>query len=752
MKRGKQCFAALLWRGQRIIRRDAMKRKKQCFTALPWKERREIRREAMKRGKQCFTALPWKERWEIRRDAMKKGKQCFRRVLCAATGIFLLAGILSKADGLVSEAGGMQQTCVEPEICMPEGTLRLGIDTVHRYRDMDTSYSQGYIPRVESGIVHLVVPFVSSGELQGGRLSVELDLGKNAPFVYANYRREVPKESYTFAETEGNTEAYVFSCDIALGDAPAGGSYPVTVRAVGYSEGGQRARLMSRIYITVEGGNGTAPPDLNNPGGGTAPPDNSGNGTTPPDNPGNGTMSPDNSGNGTTPPDNPGNGMVPPDNSGNGTVPPDNSGDGTAPPDNSGNGTASPSDPGGSLTPPDDPSVLDPEGPSQDPPGTDEPSTEVRDPVTVEPQTEPASESESESEFETDSAQNPGGDESESESECETDSMQNSEGDTGGVYYGGGGGYSGGAAEPAETVHRQPRLIPVSDSLSDTPLSAGEEYEFTAKFQNANDSESVYNLLVTVKSEREDIRLGNGSFYFGKVRPQETIALPNVISVGKTAAAGSATLTFDLAYEDARGTAYTGTSEIRLEIIQPLQVLLDGFRLAPQVYSTETVEGTFSIRNLGNAEVYNVQVSLDAPGLFAVGDAFVGNLEPGTSGEGTLQIYVGNRTMTSLSDPGDPGADDAYGRTSGTVTMTCEDAYGEKYSQTQEFSTEILKPQIIELTVEKEETRTNQWGMAVIVGVTFFFLLILSVMGWRLRKSRNALADLLAAQRKERTG
>lgn len=338
--------------------------------------------------------------------------------------------------------------------------------------------------------------------------------------------------------------------------------------------------------------------------------------------------------------------------------------------------------------------------------------------------------------------------------ESDTDGTGSEGSNAGGIVFSGGGSPSGGVSylgggssgETEEPVHRQPKLMLVSDSLSGERLMAGEEYEFTAEFQNTNERETIYNLTVTVKSDREDVSLRNAAFYFGEMRPRETLALPVTVSADRNALDGRAALSFELSYENEQGTSYSQTEEMSLEIYQLPQALLEGFHLAPQLYSTDMAESEFAIHNIGKAEIYNVRLEFAAQGLFAAAAVYAGNLEAGSSYEGTLRIYVGNRTMTSLSDPGDPSADGAYGQTSGTLTLLYEDEDGETYRQVQDFSTEILEPQVVELSVEKEEPHTNQWQTAVIVLAMCLFLVIVALLGWRLKKSRDAFADLLAAQ------
>ncbi len=614
----------------------------------------------------------------------------------------------------------------------PAESVYLGIDTLHIYENMDSSYSQGYIPKVENGTVHLIVPFLASGPLKRDCLTVELDMEENAPFVYANYRKEVKRESFCFEGYTDPVEVYLFRCDIALENDRKNGKYPVTVRAVGYSETGRRAELASRIFITVTDGTDSGPeqteppePGTENPPGQTESPEP---GTEKPpvqtDPAGAGTENPPGQTDPTEPDTENPPGQTDPlesETEGLPLIVPDGPGE---------NGGSAGTDEGSGGQNGTQNGETNPGGSGSGEPLTEEPWTE--EPLTEEPLTE----------------------------ERETESSLQDNFGSGGGYFG--GGYAGGGdiGGSAEKIHRQPKFLLISDSLDGEQLTAGQEYEFTTVFQNMTGDEPVYNMKVTLRIESEAVDFGCSSFYFGKVRPQETVSLPTYLSVKPNAQAGKAVVTFTFEYENDQGSPYTATEEVELDIYQPSQVVMEGFRLASQLYSTDTFDGSFAVHNAGKAAVYNVKVDFAGQGLFSTESVFVGNLEAGASYEGELRVYVGNKTMKSLGDTGSSGknasdnteasgddVDERYGQTSGTLTLTYEDAYGEVYTQTQEFVTEILAPQVVKLSVEKPEEQTNQWQAAILVLTGVIFVLILVFMGWRLRRSKNALADLLAVQR-----
>jgi len=127
------------------------------------------------------------------------------------------------------------------------------VDSNHAYEGMNAAFSKGYLPTVQEGKVHITVPFVVSGEMKGNAVAVSVDLGDStsAPFVFKNYEKKIDKKVYTFESEE--IAVYLFQCEIDLLENPAGGQYPVILRALGYDTGGKEVTMSCTVYVKVEG-------------------------------------------------------------------------------------------------------------------------------------------------------------------------------------------------------------------------------------------------------------------------------------------------------------------------------------------------------------------------------------------------------------------------------------------------------------------------------------------------------------------
>ncbi|MCD7716333.1 MAG: hypothetical protein LUI39_07765 [Lachnospiraceae bacterium] len=365
----------------------------------------------------------------------------------------------------------------------------------------------------------------------------------------------------------------------------------------------------------------------------------------------------------------------------------------------------------------------------------------------TEGETEPDSESEAESETESET-------ESESESETETESESETDSDSsyddassGTTYYSSGGSYSSSSGSSA--VKHQPHILLEECSLSGVQLPAGEQMDFTARFQNTSDDQTVYSLKITVNTADENVALSSTSYYYDQVAPQEVITLENTIAASAAATQKVTALSYAFVYETSDGISLSDSEELFFDISQETQVSIEDFNLSDYVYSLETVTATLEIRNTGRSPVYNVQVSLEADGLIATNTVYAGNMEAGTSSDETIKIYVSNlndKDESSQAENSDiASAETAYGSTTGLLTLTWEDAYGTVYTETQEFTTTIAAPQVVELSVEAEEESTsNQWWAVTIVILILFFLILIAVLVRKLTRKRRQLEDLLA--------
>lgn len=276
----------------------------------------------------------------------------------------------------------------------------------------------------------------------------------------------------------------------------------------------------------------------------------------------------------------------------------------------------------------------------------------------------------------------------------------------------------------AEEKNSQPRLLITQNSLQGNALEAGNSATWSIAVQNCSSSHNVENVKVTLLSDNKDVVFEKTSWYFEKTAPKKTMDLSQNLTVAKKAAAEPVQVQFQIEYEDEKGGSYTSTEEVKLSICQPQQAQLVNLSFPEQVYASDTEFMSFQVLNTGLSTIYNVTVRLEAKGLFPQQEVFLGNIEGGSSADGEQKVFVGTLDMDAQGNVVEEGGK-KYGDTSGTVIFSYENEQGEVTEQKMEIHTEIQEAEIVELTVEEEKPKTNQWWITIIFFVIAALVLVI---------------------------
>lgn len=280
------------------------------------------------------------------------------------------------------------------------------------------------------------------------------------------------------------------------------------------------------------------------------------------------------------------------------------------------------------------------------------------------------------------------------------------------------------ASDTKEEIVRQPKILIAKNSLQGKNIMAGESVLWTLAAKNCSTGQTAENMKVTLTSESKDISFERNSWYFEKVGAGGEIDLSQNITVGKKAVPQAVPFQLQFEYEDKAGTAYQSAETVYLTVEQTQQAELVNFAMPESIYESDTEAVPFQIQNTGLAVIYNAKVRLDTRGLFA-GEVFLGNIDPGTSLDGEMQIFAGTLNMDEQGEIIDENAP-KYGDVTGSVIFSYENEQGEVIEQEQKFSTVVKKPQTVELKIEGEEKQeTNQWWITIMAMVFFVLLLVI---------------------------
>lgn len=198
-------------------------------------------------------------------------------------------------------------------------------------------------------------------------------------------------------------------------------------------------------------------------------------------------------------------------------------------------------------------------------------------------------------------------------------------------------------------------------------LNVGQAGSLTLTLQNPTTTLSMTDTELTVTDSTGEILMaGSDRFPVGEILPGACAVLTVPVQVRGTAAVSLHTLEMKLSYR-VLGAEQTWTERFTVPVTQTIRLEAGGIDLAPRVAQKELGSLSLPLMNMGKGELSNVLVTLEADGAISRQSVLVGAIPAGETKQAKL---------TFMPAPG------ALGEYSGTVTVSCEDAYGNASSQT----------------------------------------------------------------------
>lgn len=138
----------------------------------------------------------------------------------------------------------------------------LEIDTENIYDGMDKAYEDGYVPKISNGMMYLVLPLLSNGDLHDNEIKVSLNLGSSSssPFEIANYEKTFELKKVKPKNSEEKVELFLVEFDVKLSSSRTNGVYPVVVNVSGYDDSGSAINCTYTLYVTITDGKSNEPP------------------------------------------------------------------------------------------------------------------------------------------------------------------------------------------------------------------------------------------------------------------------------------------------------------------------------------------------------------------------------------------------------------------------------------------------------------------------------------------------------------
>ena len=118
------------------------------------------------------------------------------------------------------------------------------------------------MPKISNGMMYLVLPLLSNGDIHDNETKVSLNLGSSSssPFEIANYEKTFELEKVKQKNSEEKVELFLVEFDVKLSSSRTNGVYPVVVNVSGYDDSGSAINCTYALYVTITDGKSNEPP------------------------------------------------------------------------------------------------------------------------------------------------------------------------------------------------------------------------------------------------------------------------------------------------------------------------------------------------------------------------------------------------------------------------------------------------------------------------------------------------------------
>jgi len=129
----------------------------------------------------------------------------------------------------------------------------LSVDNANRYEGMDKPYSQGYLPKVSDGKVHIRLPLVASSALLNDMITVTPNLGDPAtsPFVFTNLEKTVKLAEHAVNGGEKKVSSYLIDLTLPLDANRVNGRYPLLFHVKYATADGTQYEQTFTLHVTI---------------------------------------------------------------------------------------------------------------------------------------------------------------------------------------------------------------------------------------------------------------------------------------------------------------------------------------------------------------------------------------------------------------------------------------------------------------------------------------------------------------------
>ena len=263
-----------------------------------------------------------------------------------------------------------------------------------------------------------------------------------------------------------------------------------------------------------------------------------------------------------------------------------------------------------------------------------------------------------------------------------------------------------------EIVETMPYVIRVRDGydshetmepvISDVVgnLNVGSDGTLSLTITNLTTTQSIMDGEITVTDSTGEILMsGSNRYLIPEILPGKSEVVTIPMTVKGNASISQHTLEVKLSYS-CLGKSAEWKESFTVPVIQAIRLEQGGVQL-PTAIAGELSNMTLPLMNMGKGELQNVLVKLEVDGVLDAQSVLVGTMAAGETKQAKL-TYTPNL--------------DSVGTHSGTVAITCEDAYGNAFSQTLDVTLTVDEPiPEVELQQEEEKEKMSPGTIILIV-------------------------------------
>ena len=256
-------------------------------------------------------------------------------------------------------------------------------------------------------------------------------------------------------------------------------------------------------------------------------------------------------------------------------------------------------------------------------------------------------------------------------------------------------------------------------------LDVGTDGNLSLTITNPTTTQSIMDGEITVTDSTGEILMtGSNRFSVPEILPGKSEVVTIPMTVKGNASISQHTLEVKFSYK-VLGKDAEWKETFTVPVTQSIRLEQGGVQL-PTAIAGELGNMTLPLMNMGKGELRNVLVKLKADGVLDAQSVLVGTMAAGETKQAKL-------TYTPSID--------SVGAHSGTVTITCEDAYGNTFSQTLDVTLTVDEP-IPEAELEPEEEKEKMsTGTIVLIILCVAMAAGLVVQGAILTKKIHTLEE-----------